>query len=393
MNIKVTFWRVVFVVIMVLGLYSTYVRYLQGLGAVSNMTDQFPWGLWIGFDCLCGIMLAAGGFLVTGAVYIFHVERLHSIVRPTILTAFLGYVLFIVGLLFDLGRPWYIWHQLIYMNPHSPMFEVGMCVMTYTTVLFFEFLPNVLERFHLQGPVRWVKKIYPVLVCLGILLSTLHQSSLGSLFLIFPEKMHPFWYTPALPFFFFISAIAVGLSMTIFESTISSRAFGRGLERSVICELSGALYVVVWVMALLRFEDYFHRGQLANILRPSYEAYFLWVELILAFVIPLTMLSFKKVRTNPDLSYLAALSAILGFVTNRLNVAMTSIESWAGHHYLPKWTELCISLMICAMGFFVYTMCVKYLPIFEDEHHGDSHGAHAEELAESTASQQPTLVH
>ena len=174
------------------------------------MTDQFPWGLWIGFDCLCGIMLAAGGFCVTGAVYIFHVERLHPIVRPAILTAFLGYVLFIVGLLFDLGRPWYIWHQLVYMNPHSVMFEVGMCVMTYTTVLFLEFLPNVLERFNLQAPIRWVKKIYPVLVCLGILLSTLHQSSLGSLFLIFPEKMHPFWYTPAQPFFFFISAIACG---------------------------------------------------------------------------------------------------------------------------------------------------------------------------------------
>ncbi len=151
MNIKVTFWRVVFVVIMLLGIYSTYVRYLQGLGAVSNMTDQFPWGLWIGFDCLCGIMLAAGAFCMTGAVYIFHVERLHSIVRPAILTAFLGYVLFIVGLLFDLGRPWYIWHMMVYQNFHSVMLEVGLCVMTYTTVLFLEFLPNVLERFHLQA--------------------------------------------------------------------------------------------------------------------------------------------------------------------------------------------------------------------------------------------------
>ncbi len=390
MNIKVTFWRALFAVIMLLGIYSTYVRYFQGLGAVSNMTDQFPWGLWIGFDCLCGIMLAAGGFLVTGAVYIFHVERLHCIVRPTILTAFLGYSLFIVGLLFDLGRPWFIWHQLIYMNPHSAMFEVGMCVMTYTTVLFLEFLPNVLERFHLQGPIRWVKKIYPVLVVLGILLSTLHQSSLGSLFLIFPEKMHPFWYTPALPFFFFISAIAVGLAMTIFESTLSARAFGRGLERSVVAELSGALYVVLWVMALLRLQDYVHRHVFMDIFKPSYEAYFLWVELILAFVIPLTMLSFKKVRINPDLSYLAALSAILGFVTNRLNVAMTSMETWVGHHYLPKWTEACITLMICAMGFFLFSMCVKYLPIFEDAHHEPNE----EELAELLAPQhQATLVH
>jgi Ni/Fe-hydrogenase subunit HybB-like protein len=391
MNIKVTFWRVVFAVIMVLGLYSTYVRYLQGLGAVSNMSDQFPWGLWIGFDCLCGIMLAAGGFCVTGAVYIFHVERLHSIVRPTILTAFLGYILFIVGLLFDLGRPWFIWHQMIYINLHSVMFEVGTCVMTYTTVLFFEFLPNVLERFGLTAPIRWVKKVYPVLVVLGILLSTLHQSSLGSLFLIFPEKMHPFWYTPAQPFFFFISAIICGLAMTIFESTLSARAFGRGLERSVITELSGALYIVIWVMALLRLQDYVHRR--VNIFKPSYEAYFLWLELILAFVIPLVMLSFKKVRTHPDLSYLAALSAILGFVTNRLNVAMTSMETWVGHHYLPKWTETCITLMICAMGFFLFTLAVKYLPIYEEEHHESAvaAAAHTDEALPALA-QEPSLA-
>ncbi len=281
--------------------------------------------------------------------------------------------------------------MMIYMNPHSVMLEVGLCVMTYTTVLFFEFLPNVLERFNLKAPIRWVKKVYPVLVCLGILLSTLHQSSLGSLFLIFPEKMSPFWYSPALPFFFFISAIAVGIAMTIFESTISSRAFGRGLERSVICELAGGLYVVLWVLLLLHVQDYVHRGVFMDIFKPSYEAYFLWVELALCYVIPLTMLSFKMVRTNPDLSYLAALSAILGFVTNRINVAMTSMETWIGHHYLPKWTELCITLMICAIGFFVYTMCVKFLPIFEEEHHGD---AHAEGLAEQSAPQhQPSLVH
>jgi Ni/Fe-hydrogenase subunit HybB-like protein len=294
--------------------------------------------------------------------------------------------LFIVGLLFDLGRPWFIWHQLIYMNPHSVMFEVGMCVMTYTTVLFLEFLPNVLERFGLQTPIRWVKKIYPVLVVLGILLSTLHQSSLGSLFLLFPEKMHAFWYTPALPFFFFLSAIACGLAMTIFESTLSARAFGRGLERSVMTELAGALWIVLWVIALLRFEDYVNRG--VNIFKPSYEAYFLWAELLLAFVIPITMLSFKKVRTNPHLMYIAALSTILGFVTNRLNVAMTSMETWVGHHYLPKWTEVSITLMICAMGFFLFSLAINFLPIFEEEHHGSE--GHAVDLHEYE--EQPTLV-
>jgi len=367
MKIKLTFWRVVFIVIMAMGLYSSFIRYFRGLGAVSNMSDQFPWGLWIGFDCLCGVMLAAGGFCVIGAVYLFNVERLHSVVRPAVLTAFLGYLLFIVGLLFDLGRPWYIWHQLIYMNPHSVMFEVGMCVMAYTTVLFFEFLPNVLERFNLKTPIKWIKKIYAVLVVLGILLSTLHQSSLGALYLIMPSKLHPFWYTPALPFLFFGSAIAVGLAMTIFESTQSAKAFGRHLELPVLVELGGALLVALWVNALLRFEDYFHRGMLGQIVKPSYEAYFLWLELTLAFVIPITMLSFKKVRLSPDGLYLASIFSLLGFITNRLNVSLTGFETYVGHHYVPKWTEFSVTLMIIAMGFALFGLAVKYLPIFPEE--------------------------
>jgi Ni/Fe-hydrogenase subunit HybB-like protein len=369
MKIQVTFWKGVFLVIMALGLYSTYVRYFRGLGAISNMTDQFPWGFWIGFDCLCGVMLAAGGFCIVGAVYLFNVERLHSIVRPAVLTAFLGYLLFIVGLLFDLGRPWYIWHQLIYMNPHSVMFEVGMCVMTYTTVLFFEFLPNVFERFNLQAPIKWIKEIYPVLIVVGILLSTLHQSSLGSLYLIMPTKLHPFWYSPALPFFFFGSAVAVGLAMTIFESTQSSRALGRQLELPVLVTLGGALLVALWVNALLRFEDFWHRGLLGQIVKPSYEAYFLWAELLMAFVIPITLLSFKKVRLSPNGLYWASVISLLGFITNRLNVGIIGFETYVGHHYLPKWTEFSVTLMIIAMGFALFGVAVKYLPIFPDEEH------------------------
>jgi len=367
MKIKLTFWKVVFLVIMALGLYSTFIRYFRGLGAVSNMTDQFPWGFWIGFDCLCGVMLAAGGFCMVGAVYLFNVKSLHSVVRPAVLTAFLGYLLFIVGLLFDLGRPWFIWHQLIYMNFHSVMFEVGMCVMTYTAVLFFEFLPNVFERFNLKAPIRWIHKIYPVLIVAGILLSTLHQSSLGSLYLIMPSKLQPFLYTPALPFLFFASAVAVGLAMTIFESTQSAKALGRHLELSVLVQLGGALLVALWVNALLRFEDFFHRDMLRQIVRPSYEAYFLWLELTLSFVIPITLLSFKKIRLSPNGLYLASVISLLGFITNRLNVSLIGFETYVGHHYLPKWTEFSVTLMIVAMGFALFGVAVKYLPIFPKE--------------------------
>src|SRR5947209_8657833 len=364
---KINFWRIVFLIIMAFGLYSTFIRYTRGLGAVSNMTDQFPWGFWIGFDCLCGVMLAAGGFCIVGAVYLFNVESLRSVVRPAVLTAFLGYLLFIVGLLFDLGRPWFIWHQLIYMNPHSVMFEVGFCVMTYTAVLFFEFLPNVLERFNLKTPIKWIHKFYPVLIVLGILLSTLHQSSLGSLYLIMPSKLHPFWYSPALPFFFFGSAVAVGLAMTIFESTQSAKALGRHLELSVLVRLGGALLVALCVNALVRFQDFFHRGLLREILKPSYESYFLWLELGLSFVIPIILLSFKKVRLSANGLYLASVISLFGFIANRLNVSLIGFETYVGHHYMPKWTEFSVTLMIIASGFALFAVAVKYLPIFPDE--------------------------
>jgi Ni/Fe-hydrogenase subunit HybB-like protein len=249
------------------------------------------------------------------------------------------------------------------------MFEVGMCVMTYTTVLFFEFLPNVFEALNWKTPIKWIKKVYPVLIVAGILLSTLHQSSLGSLYLIMPSKLHPFWYSPALPFFFFGSAVAVGLAMTIFESTQSAKAFGRQLELPVLVTLGGALLVALWVNALLRFEDYFHRGLLGEIIKPSYEAYFLWLELALTFVIPITMLSFKKVRLSPQLLYLASISTVLGFITNRLNIALIGFETYVGHHYVPKWTEFSITLMIIAMGFFLFGLAAKYLPIFAEAEH------------------------
>ncbi len=393
MKLKLTFWKVVFCLIMAMGLYATFVRFYYGIGAVSNMNDMFPWGIWIGFDVLCGVMLAAGAFIITGAVYLLNIPRLHVIARPAVLTAFLGYCLVIMGLMFDLGRPWFIWHQMIYMNPHSVMFEVGFCVMFYTTVLMFEFSTAVLERFNLAKPLKWVRAALIPLVIAGVLLSTLHQSSLGTLYLIMPTKLHPFWYSPALPFFFFISAVAVGLAMTIFESSLSSRAFRRQLELPVIVELGGALYVTLWVYALLRFEDYAHRGQLGNILRPSYEAYFLWLELLLSLVIPLTILSFRKGLLDAFWLYVAACSTLLGFVTNRLNVSITGFQTWPGHHYYPKWTEASITAMIIALGFFIFAMAVKYLPIFEDEHHGPAHPVHAAELAETPEPLHlPTLV-
>ena len=367
MKIKFTFWKLVFLALMAAGFYGTVVRFAQGLGRSTNLNDQFPWGLWIGFDVLCGVMLAAGGFTLTAAVHIFNIKRLRPIVRPTILTAFLGYVLVCVALMYDLGRPYRIGHPLVMRNPHSVMFEVAYCVMLYTTVLSLEFSPIVLERFNLEKPLKIVRAALIPLVILGVILSTLHQSSLGTLYLIMPEKLHPLWYSPLLPVFFFISAIAVGLAMTIFESSLSAKYFGRQLELPILQELGRVLVVVLCVYGILRYEDLLHRGVLKLVLRPGYEMYLFWLEMSLSLIFPLLLLSQKKVRTTASGLYLAAVLVVLGFITNRLNVSITGLESAAGMHYVPKWTEVAVTGAIIAAGFALFGFAAKYLPIFPAE--------------------------
>lgn len=364
MKVKFTLWKLVFLALMAAGLYATVVRFTQGLGRSTNLSDQFPWGIWVSFDVLCGVMLAAGGFTLTAAVHIFNIKRLHPIVRPTVLTAFLGYVLVCVALMYDLGRPYRIWHPLIMRNPHSVMFEVAYCVMLYTTVLSLEFAPIVLERFNLQKPLKVIRGILIPLVIGGVILSTLHQSSLGTVYLIMPEKLHPFWYTPLLPVFFFISAIAVGLAMTIFESSLSAKHFGQQLELPILQELGRVLVVVLSVYGILRFEDLLHRGVLGMTLRPSYEMYLFWVEISLAIVLPLALLLQRQVRSSAGGLYVAAVLVVLGFITNRLNVSITGMESSAGLHYIPKWTEIAVTGAIIAAGFALFGLAVKYLPIF-----------------------------
>jgi Ni/Fe-hydrogenase subunit HybB-like protein len=367
MKIRFTFWKAVFLFLMAAGFYATVVRFTQGLGKSTNLNDQFPWGIWIGFDVLCGVMLAAGGFTLTAAVHIFNIKRLRPIVRPTVLTAFLGYVLVCVALMFDLGRPYRIWHPLIMRNPHSVMFEVAYCVMFYTAVLSLEFAPVVLEKFHLERPLKIIRAALIPLVILGVILSTLHQSSLGTLYLIMPEKLYPFWYTPLLPVFFFISAIAVGLAMTIFESSLSSKYFGRELELPLLRELGRILAVVLSVYAVLRLEDLWHRGALRLAFQARYETYLFWLEIGLGLLLPLALLASRRVRTSAGGLYVIAIAVLLGFIANRLNVSITGMESAAHMRYIPKWTELAVTAAIIAAGFALFGLAVKYLPIFESE--------------------------
>lgn len=360
------FFRMARWTILILGLYATAMRYLKGLGRVTNLSDQTPWGLWVGFDVLCGVALAAGGFTVTAIVHIFAQKKYYPILRSTVLTAFLGYLLVCVGLVYDLGRPQNMWHVLIMRNPHSVMFEVAWCVMLYTTVLLIEFSPVVLERLGLHYQARIIHKISIPLVLAGVLLSTLHQSSLGTLFLVVPNKLYALWYTPYLPVMFFVSAIVVGFAMVIFESYISAYFLQKKLEKAIIVDLTHFLQLMIIFYLGIKFQDLFVRGALAALLKPRLETYCFWLEIVL-LAIPALILTIRKLRLNENIVFLCSTSAILGVVVNRLNVSIVGLYAYNKSIYLPSFYEVIISLFLITLGVLGYGLAVKYLNIYEPE--------------------------
>ncbi len=364
-----TFWRLVFLALIASGAVATILRFTRGLGASTHLSDQFPWGLWVGFDVLCGVGLAAGGFTITAIVYVFNLKRFAPIIRPTVLTAFLGYIFVSLGLIFDLGQPQRIWHALVMWNPHSVMFEVAWCVMLYTTVLALEFSPIVFERLNLERPRRIVRAISVPLVIVGVILSTLHQSSLGTLFLVVPEKLHPLWYSPLLPVFFFVSAIAAGLAMVIVESYLCQRAFNHHLEMDLLETLGRALVVTLSVYGILRLQDLARRGVLSALRHPDYEGCMFLLEMGLGVLLPIIILAIPRVRVKQSGLVTGAFLVVLGFIMHRLNVSITGMERMAGVRYMPSWMEIAISLALVAAGFAIFGWAVRYLPIFHEGTH------------------------
>ena len=364
-SLRPGFWQAIFGVLVASFLFVTVLRFTRGLGATTNLSDRFPWGLWIGFDVLCGVGLAAGAFTLTATVHIFNMHRYEAIVRPTILTGFLGYVFVIVGLMFDLGQPWRIWHALIFWNPHSVMFEVAWCVMLYTTVLALEFSPIVFEKLRMQRPRRILRAISVPLVIVGVLLSTLHQSSLGSLFLIMPQKLHPLWYTPMLPVFFFISALGVGFAMVIFESFLSGRAFGKQLELPLLSDLARVVVVVQLVALVWRLEDLAFRGAWEHLWAATLPAAAFAAEIVVGALVPIVLFAVPRWRRNPNTLFLGAACVVSGFVLNRLNVGITGLELGTGQRYFPSWMEVAVTMSIVAIGFALFGVACRVLPIFE----------------------------
>ena len=377
---RITFWRVVAVLILGAGLVASVQRFVFGLGYATNLSDAAPWGLWVGFDVISGVGLAAGGFTITAAVYIFNLKDYHCIVRPTVLTAFLGYVLVGVSLLWDLGKYFDIWHPLVYGNVHSPMFELAVCVATYTGVLALEFSSYAFRKVKwLQKPVAILRKSYLVLVIAGVLISTLHQSSLGTLFVIVPQKLHPLWYSQLLPLYFFITAVGAGLGMTIVESYLSYRGLGHEAPHHILGNLARAMVVIQAIYTVMLIEGLIVQGTLHRAFDGSLEANPFLFENFIWLVVPAVVVFNKHwLSTRLGVS-IAGFSYVLGFLLNRLNVSITALEYSSGAGYVPSWQEVVVSASFVVVAFMVFRFAVLKFDIFtEGEHEHEALSAPAE---------------
>lgn len=345
------------------------IRYLYGLGAMTNLSDGRGWGLWISFDLYCGVALAAGGFTTAAVVYIFNSHKYHPVARPAILTALLGYILVVLALLVDLGQPWYIWHIFTSGNIHSPLFEVGVCVMTYTAVLALEFSPAVFERLNWRVPLRAIRAIQIPVVIAGICLSTLHQSSLGSMLLSMPETLHPLWYTPILPILFLNSAIAVGPAMVIFETTLSTKAFGHKLNMDIVSGLGKAIPYILGLYLILKLVGLGVSGDMGLIFTAYPQNISWWAEMIIGVILPIILFSMPRVRQSRKGAFWSAMLVILGLVLNRFNVSMLALAIRPGYVYYPSLGEFAISIGLVVWALLLFQLAMRLLPIAQHEEH------------------------
>jgi Ni/Fe-hydrogenase subunit HybB-like protein len=364
-------FNVVAGIIIIIGLIITVIRFTSGLGATTNLSDYNPWGIWIGFDLLVGVALAAGGYVTSAAVYIFGMKRFHFAVRPAILTGFLGYALVVLALHYDVGRPWRLPYPfVISRGTTSLLFEVAACVALYLSVLFIEFSPAALEWLGLKKARNLVVKLTMLLTIFGVILSTLHQSSLGALFLIAPSKLHPLWYSPYIPIYFFITSVIAGLSMVIFEGALSHRylkdkmdahhlqakddlalAFGK----AAAWVLTG--YFMIKVIGIAADDNWHY-------LTTGYGAWFL-VELLGFVALPAFCYMLGVREKNPTLVRWTAAWTVLGIVINRFNICLIAFNYHlpSSERYFPHWMEIGISVFIVTIGLVAFRFIATRMPI------------------------------
>ncbi len=385
------FWTpgvVVLAFLMAAGAVAIVARFIGGIGYVSNLSNARPWGIWVGIDVASGVALAAGGF-TTG--FLAHIAGRHyyePIVRPALLTAMLGYTFVVLGLIIDIGRSWAIWKPMIFHNPNSVLFEVAMCVMFYLNVLYLEFIPIVVERYKgrvnlpaglsifnapAEALLRLADAVLPkvmwALIIAGVVLSCMHQSSLGSLMLIAPTKVHPLWYTPILPLLFLTSAIAVGYPMVVFETTIITSSLKRDGEMHILAPLTRITIFLLGFYLALKIGDMVVRGTYVYLFDGTAQANSFLVEILFGVVVPWLMLLCPAVRRSRRALFIACTMIVGGVLLNRINVFIVGFSSrLSDGSYFPSVSEILVTVGLISGLMFVYRVLVTYLPVLSGAH-------------------------
>jgi Ni/Fe-hydrogenase subunit HybB-like protein len=364
---RITLWRTIVAVIFAAGLYATYARFALGFKLATNLTDPQPWGLWVGLGTLCGVGLSAGGFAIAAAVYLLGFERYRPVLRTAVLVSFLGYMTVIVGMMYELGLPWRIWHPIVMWNRHSVLFEVSWCVMLYSTVLALEFSPSLIEKIPWRGfrefYLKWHHKILIGLVLAGTLLSSMHQSFLGALYLITKGKLDPLWYSPYLTTEFYLSAIPAGLAVTIMALYLCVRSLNVRLDLSILSDVSRVIAPLLALWGLFRGVDLITHDATPYLFMWREETLSFWLEIGLLVVAPIFLLTRDKVRNNPQYLYWTCALVVMGFMANRLNVSITGLQASSGVYYIPKWTEFAATLAVLTAAVIAFRYAVIYLDI------------------------------
>ncbi|RKZ08032.1 Ni/Fe-hydrogenase cytochrome b subunit [bacterium] len=374
---------IVLLILALNGLVFLAGRFIFGLGAVTNLDNSYPWGIWIGIDVAAGVALAAGGFTTAALGHLMHRESYNVVVRPALLTAMLGYTFVAFGVFIDIGRYYYLWHPLVMWNGNSALFEVGICVTIYVNVLYIEFLPIVTERFigkvNLRGPLarlnravesllrvmdRTLSKTMFIFIIAGVVLSCLHQSSLGTMMVIAGQKMHPLWQTPILPLLFLLSAIAVGFPMVIFESLLASRSLGLKPEMHVLSRLGRFIVPTLGIYLAFKIGDMVIRETHVYLMEFTTESVMYALEIVLGVIIPLRLALSRAVLNSPLGLFVTSSLVILGVLLNRINnfiVAYT--PPYATHTYYPSFGELSVTIGCAAILVLLYRAFVLNFPI------------------------------
>ena len=344
------------------------VRFIFGLGAVTNLNDGYPWGIWVVFDVVIGSAFACGGFSVAMLVYIFNKGQYHPLVRPALLASLFGYTLAGVGVLFDLGRWWNFWHILspAYANPNSVMFEVAVCITCYIIVMWIEFSPVFMEKWGMKVQKKKLEKVLFFFIALGTLLPMMHQSSLGTLLVVMGPQVNPLWQSPIVPLLYLLSAITIGYGIVLFESCVTSSAYRRQIEMHLLQPMAKVMLGMLAIFMAVRFGDLIVRGALGHAFSPSLEAFFFWLENA-CFLMPFLLVGSANARRNPAKLFLAGCAIMLGGVLLRVNGFLIGYDTGLGvdhgWNYFPSIAEMLVTIGMFAVEVLAYIIITRRFPV------------------------------